>query len=593
MHTRKPVFEEVYDANEGATLDDLPVEDAELLRDLPLADQRKAAILLTLEAPEEELADVVKKRASTEDIDVVLQRVWERRQEQIREAFASMKTEGQIVNELVDKILQVSDSQNDTNSVESNSPDRVEFAIANLGDLEFFVSSVHNAIDFSQGGGLSSLSQLIRKQILGSSPNPGAASDSSETSNQSESLVTDSDAGFFTTGMETYTSVTSDTPGDNIRIATAAAWVLGTAVKGQEALAQLALKEGAWDSALLLFAASERGLVQILDNPEQLNFETALERLSQMHVYIQAGMKAAYLLGGLLRYHPTLQWDFIQQNAFLPLDLYLTNVSIALNKLSGGSSFSKYAILCTLRTNTTLDPVLSAIEMCNAFAQVSMQLQSIIHRVDTLYLDLLQEGWMEEFVLLTDEEMDVVYGESEYPDESSEEAEEAIEEARESLYNDRVMGLVTVYFLHKRNRLDNRFDVWSDLDRFTGKDTVVKAISPEGIPITLLSVPSQDQSSPNAERHDNATHDGSVNVPSCFLDMVFPFPPLTEEGSDKTQDDILAMEGLFATETHENGYRMLSSFCNRRMHRSEYAASPWPSFTELEDLIFSNVCLWQ
>lgn len=104
-------------------------------------------VLLELPEPEPELQDAIAKGYTQEQLNEVLKRVWERRQQQLEDALASMQTEGDEMKGSLDIIV--------------NNTTDVDAVLGSLADLEYHVSSFHNAIDFAMMNGLPVVASLL------------------------------------------------------------------------------------------------------------------------------------------------------------------------------------------------------------------------------------------------------------------------------------------------------------------------------------------------------------------------------------------------------------------------------------------------
>lgn len=218
-----------------------PVEPAEAvaavegLEQLPADAAEMADVLLSLPIPETDLADAIRARLPPEELQAIIRRVWERRQGELKEAFASAKTEAQQMQALLAQLLQP--------SAHGLAADGV---VTILEDLEFFVSTVHNAEDFRGMGGFLPVIQLL---------------------NHSDAAV-----------------------------AAAASWTLGTAVKGQRSLQDSALELGALPSLITLLQRAVPSTSAAAGAPASLS-------LGQLKL----GNKALYALAGMTRYNEEAQ----------------------------------------------------------------------------------------------------------------------------------------------------------------------------------------------------------------------------------------------------------------------------------------------
>ena len=206
------------------------------LAGLDPADAARSRILLGLPVPEPTLAGAVASQLPPEQLAALLTRVWDERQAQVRSAWASFKTEGQQMTGLLGTLNAASDG-----SAPPLSPSDL---LDKLEELEYHVSQVHNAEDFAAMGGLARMAQLLNASAAG--------------------------------------------------VAARAAWVIGSAVKGQPSLIDIALADGAGvalagmlDAALAL----EGGGLPALPA-------------------LQALAKGLYAAGALTRYHEAGQAQF-------------------------------------------------------------------------------------------------------------------------------------------------------------------------------------------------------------------------------------------------------------------------------------------
>lgn len=140
-----------------------PVLEAPSDSDSPPADgldgptRDKRDILLGLPLPEPDLQDAVTANLPPEELAAIVQRVWDRRQAELMEAFKSTKTEGQQMQGLLKSLL--------TGEAEGQFIDDGT-RIGILLDLEFFVTTLHNAEDFLTMGGLSTAVSLLNDTSL-------------------------------------------------------------------------------------------------------------------------------------------------------------------------------------------------------------------------------------------------------------------------------------------------------------------------------------------------------------------------------------------------------------------------------------------
>jgi hypothetical protein len=111
-------------------------------------------ILLGLPTPDKELVNAVESRISPSDLKALLSRVWEKRQEELRQVFDTTKTEAQLVNSILNDLLSGISSSTST-------PLTYDDKVTLLTDIEFSVSQVHNAQDFVNMGGLPVMKALL------------------------------------------------------------------------------------------------------------------------------------------------------------------------------------------------------------------------------------------------------------------------------------------------------------------------------------------------------------------------------------------------------------------------------------------------
>ena len=219
---------------------DVPLEIAGLNR----SELRMAQILEQLPVPESELHEAVMKKLPPEELRIILQKVWARRQAELKEAFADAKTEAQQMQ------LALSSLVNNATLPEQDVIDTLE-------NLEYFVATMHNAEDFAAMGGLMSTTMLLHLP-----------------------------------------------PHHSLRVATAAAWVLGTAIKGNFQLQTKALQTGA---APLL--------INLLDDVTKLCSKSINFSSNDCLQPLKAANKAVYALSGLLRFNSIAQEELVALDA--------------------------------------------------------------------------------------------------------------------------------------------------------------------------------------------------------------------------------------------------------------------------------------
>jgi hypothetical protein len=198
---------------------------------------RMRDVLLSLPEPEPELTAALASRLPPEQLAALLRRLWASRQAALTEALGSVKNEAQQMQEALAALL----------AAQASAEDKV----AALAELEYFVTTIHNAEDLVAMGGLSAVVHLL-----------------------------------------------NDTSAD---VARHAAWVLGTAVKSAPALQRSALSEGAMPGVLALL---ERAL------HEHAAAGAALDAPGQVDALASAA-KAVYALGGLMRGSGEAQAQFV------------------------------------------------------------------------------------------------------------------------------------------------------------------------------------------------------------------------------------------------------------------------------------------
>jgi hypothetical protein len=209
-------------------------EDAVNVADGAFSD--KARVLLSLPVPEPVLAEAVRKRLPAAEVEAIAARVWAARQTELAEAWSHTKTEG-------------AQTQGALNALDSSISAGDDSTLAEaLEDLEFQVASVHNAEDFAALGGLSRVGKLM------SHASPA--------------------------------------------VAARAAWVLGTAIKGQPALIDAALDIGAAKGVAALLSVS-------LSRPD--------------HPDLRGAAKAVYAAGALARAHARGQREWLKEGGTLSL----------------------------------------------------------------------------------------------------------------------------------------------------------------------------------------------------------------------------------------------------------------------------------
>jgi hypothetical protein len=214
---------------------------------LPADTMQMAEALMGLPIPEMELEEAIRRKLPPEELQALIRRVWERRQAELKEAFASAKTEAQQMQELLVRLLEPAAHGLDAQGV-----------AAVLEDLEFFVSTVHNAEDLRGMGGFLPLVQLL---------------------NHSDNAI-----------------------------AAGAAWTLGTAVKGQRGLQDSAIELGALPALVQLL---QRSLERSASSPsvlQQLKLTNkALYALAGLARYNRLAQEQLVDLGGLSSIADTIE----------------------------------------------------------------------------------------------------------------------------------------------------------------------------------------------------------------------------------------------------------------------------------------------
>jgi hypothetical protein len=161
-------------------------------------DEVRSRVLLSLPEPEPALVDAVRAALPPDELSALLARVWDKRQEQIRDAWAAAKSEGQQMAAALGALAGA-----------GGAPLPAADVAAALEDLEFHVANVHNAEDFAAMGGLSAMVRLLNASAEG--------------------------------------------------VPARAAWVIGTAVKGQGGLIDVALADGAAGGVVALMERALAG----------------------------------------------------------------------------------------------------------------------------------------------------------------------------------------------------------------------------------------------------------------------------------------------------------------------------------------------
>ena len=93
-------------------------------------------VLRSLPGPREEIESAVRRKYTREEIEALIQQVWERRQRELEEAMASFQTEADGMRSIMFQLL------NDTLVPEQQAD--------LLHELDYFVTTAHNAEDFAR-----------------------------------------------------------------------------------------------------------------------------------------------------------------------------------------------------------------------------------------------------------------------------------------------------------------------------------------------------------------------------------------------------------------------------------------------------------
>lgn len=193
-------------------------------------------ILGQLPEPDPEVREALTSRLPPEKMKEILNRVWQKRQKQLEEAIKKMKTEAQqmhsILQDLGENNIRYAEGQQNAS----------DYIVTNLEDLEYYVGKLDNARDFAKMGGLEACLMLL---------------------NHTELPVRE-----------------------------AAAWVVGSTVKMERELQDLAVSIG----SIPMFLNAVKDLA---------NWNTEASFLPLAH--IQVLNKCIYTLGGILRRNPNAQ----------------------------------------------------------------------------------------------------------------------------------------------------------------------------------------------------------------------------------------------------------------------------------------------
>ena len=248
------------------------------------SEQRMAQILEQLPVPESELHDAVMNKLPPEELRAILQKVWARRQAELKEAFADAKTEAQQMQ------LALSSLVNNASLPERD-------VVETLQNLEYFVATMHNAEDFAAMGGLMSTVMMINSPSL--------------------------------------------------RVSTAAAWVLGTAVKGHLQLQLKALEAGAAPLLLKLLDDATSRCFSLLNHSTNTIDECLL-------LPLKAANKAIYAIAGLLRFNSRSQDELVALDAPAVLLRALNLQRTIHTAASSSSTVGKSSLTQVLRQANTL-----------------------------------------------------------------------------------------------------------------------------------------------------------------------------------------------------------------------------------------------
>jgi hypothetical protein len=190
--------------------------------------EQMKSVLMSLPEPEPDLEQAVRSGVTGEALDAIVRKVWERRQQVLREFSARMQTEGQ---QMSDELRVLHDPASSVEAIERA-----------LMDLEYHVSSAHNAVDFRNMGGIEALTPFLNSSVGG--------------------------------------------------VRAAAAWALGTAVKYEPASQTRAMDNGA---ALSLVSSLEI---------DPAVWGCGVEDASCLRLHLEPAARALYALGSLCRGAP-------------------------------------------------------------------------------------------------------------------------------------------------------------------------------------------------------------------------------------------------------------------------------------------------
>jgi len=217
---------------------------------LPAAEAARMRILMGLPEPEPTLAKGLSASLPPEKLEALLAEVWAKRQAQVKEAWESFKTEGQQMATLLSSL---EGRPGEDGAIVPLS--HADF-LGKLEDLEFHVSNVHNAEDFAAGGGLLAMARYLNSTEEG--------------------------------------------------VAARAAWVIGSAVKGQSNLVEVALAEGVGVALVGML----RGVLRDGEVCVAAAGVPGGGELCDPSPHLRTLAKGVYAVGGLTRFHEGAQREF-------------------------------------------------------------------------------------------------------------------------------------------------------------------------------------------------------------------------------------------------------------------------------------------
>eukprot|EP01138_Halocafeteria_seosinensis_P004459 gb/GECG01004561.1/.p1 GENE.gb/GECG01004561.1/~~gb/GECG01004561.1/.p1 ORF type:complete len:634 (+),score=109.51 gb/GECG01004561.1/:1-1902(+) len=220
-------------------------------------------VLGRLPEPDPEMRKALEQRLPPEKMQEILTRVWERRQRELEDAIKRMKTEAQQMHSLLQ------DLGENTIRYAEGTPNASEAMVINLEDLEYYVGKLDNARDFAKMGGLETCLMLM---------------------NHSELTVRET-----------------------------AAWVIGSTVKMEKELQDLALSIGAVPMFL-----------QSINQTVNLNDPETLPTLQQLRLV----NKCIYAVGGIVRRNPLAQAQLIEMDGGRLLVHLASNTVAALGQVN-------------------------------------------------------------------------------------------------------------------------------------------------------------------------------------------------------------------------------------------------------------------